>query len=38
MHVGHWVRAIFGDSEPPVNDENRVIWEEAAKKSKWQPK
>lgn len=33
---GHWIRAIFGDSEPPANDENRVKWEEAAKKNKWQ--
>ncbi|MGG1664318.1 5'-nucleotidase, lipoprotein e(P4) family [Brevibacillus sp. NRS-1366] len=27
---GHWVRAIFGDSEPPATDENREIWKKAA--------
>jgi 5'-nucleotidase (lipoprotein e(P4) family) len=27
---GHWIRAIFGDSEPPANDENRKKFEEAA--------
>lgn len=27
---GHWVRAIFGDSEPPASDENREIWKKAA--------
>ena len=27
---GHWVRAIFGESEPAETDENREIWEKAA--------
>jgi len=27
---GHWVRAIFGDSEPPPTDENRRRLREAA--------
>lgn len=27
---GHWIRAIFGDSEPPPTDENRRILREAA--------
>ena len=32
---GHWIRAIFGDSEPPATDENRQIWVEAATRSTW---
>jgi 5'-nucleotidase (lipoprotein e(P4) family) len=32
---GHWVRAIFGDSEPPPTDENRRILREAATRSAW---
>ena len=32
---GHWIRAIFGDSEPPANDENRQIWVDAATRSIW---
>lgn len=35
---GHWIRAIFGDSEPAPSNENRAIWKEAATKSKWEPK
>jgi 5'-nucleotidase (lipoprotein e(P4) family) len=27
---GHWIRAIFGESEPPANDANRKKFEEAA--------
>ena len=27
---GHWVRAIFGDSEPPQSDENVKKWRDAA--------
>jgi hypothetical protein len=27
---GHWIRAIFGESEPPANDGNRKKFEEAA--------
>ncbi|MFC3532056.1 5'-nucleotidase, lipoprotein e(P4) family [Vogesella facilis] len=34
---GHWVRAIFGDSEPPATDANRAKFREAASKSAWQP-
>ena len=32
---GHWVRAIFGDSEPPASDENRHILRAAATRSAW---
>ncbi|MEK4068920.1 5'-nucleotidase, lipoprotein e(P4) family [Peribacillus sp. FSL R5-0717] len=35
---GHWVRAIFGESEPPATDENRAIWKEAATRSAWKQK
>lgn len=29
---GHWVRAIFGESEPAPTKENRAKWKEAAEK------
>lgn len=29
---GHWIRAIFGDSEPPPSDENRAALIQAASK------
>ena len=32
---GHWVRAIFGDSEPPASDENRDKFKAAATRSSW---
>jgi 5'-nucleotidase (lipoprotein e(P4) family) len=32
---GHWVRAIFGDSEPTPTDENRRILKQAATRSAW---
>ena len=32
---GHWIRAIFGDSEPPATDENRQIWKDAATSTVW---
>lgn len=32
---GHWVRAIFGDSEPVASDENRRILKSAATRSAW---
>jgi 5'-nucleotidase (lipoprotein e(P4) family) len=32
---GHWIRAIFGDSEPPPSDENREIFKNAASRSAW---
>lgn len=32
---GHWVRAIFGSSEPEANDENRKIFEKAATSKRW---
>jgi 5'-nucleotidase (lipoprotein e(P4) family) len=35
---GHWIRAIFGDSEPPASDQNRKTFEQAAKRSAWQGK
>ncbi len=33
---GHWVRAIFGDSEPAPTAENRRLLEEAASRIAWQ--
>jgi 5'-nucleotidase (lipoprotein e(P4) family) len=32
---GHWVRAIFGDSEPEPTDENRRLLKKAATRSAW---
>ncbi|MDR2515855.1 MAG: 5'-nucleotidase, lipoprotein e(P4) family [Spirochaetaceae bacterium] len=32
---GHWIRAIFGDSEPPATPENRAVFREAAAISRW---
>ncbi|MDH5580217.1 MAG: acid phosphatase [Betaproteobacteria bacterium] len=32
---GHWVRAIFGDSEPAPTDDNRRILKEAATRIAW---
>ena len=32
---GHWLAAIFGDSEPPASAENREILREAATRSAW---
>lgn len=32
---GHWVRAIFGDSEPPATDDNRRLLRQAATRSAW---
>jgi len=32
---GHWVRAIFGDSEPPPTEENRRILRDAAMRVAW---
>ena len=32
---GHWIRAIFGDSEPPPSAENRQILKEAAMRNRW---
>jgi 5'-nucleotidase (lipoprotein e(P4) family) len=34
---GHWLRAIFGDSEPPASPENRQILKEAAMRYRWNP-
>ena len=34
---GHWIRAIFGDSEPPPSDHNRIILKQAATRSAWTP-
>lgn len=34
---GHWMRAIFGDSEPPASDDNRRTFKKAATRSAWQP-
>ena len=32
---GHWLAAIFGDSEPPPTDTNREIMKKAATRSAW---
>ena len=32
---GHWVRAIFGESEPEPTDENRRLLKKAATRSAW---
>ncbi len=32
---GHWLAAIFGDSEPPPTQENRAILEQAASRQQW---
>lgn len=32
---GHWVRAIFGESEPAATDENRAILKAAASRIAW---
>ena len=34
---GHWIRAIFGESEPPASDENRDIIRRAATRAAWAP-
>ena len=34
---GHWVRAIFGESEPAPTDENRRALRAAATRSAWRP-
>lgn len=34
---GHWIRAIFGESEPPASDENRSILKDAATLTAWTP-
>ncbi|MBC2606682.1 5'-nucleotidase, lipoprotein e(P4) family [Pelagicoccus albus] len=34
---GHWIRAIYGDSEPPPSDENRGVLMKAATRKSWQP-
>ena len=33
---GHWLAAIFGESEPPPSDANREILKKAATRSAWQ--
>ena len=32
---GHWVRAIFGESEPAATDENRQVLKTAASRNAW---
>lgn len=34
---GHWIRAIFGESEPAPSDENRRILKDAATRAAWAP-
>ena len=33
---GHWVRAIFGESEPAPTKKNRETWKKAAEKQQSQ--
>ncbi len=33
---GHWLAAIFGESEPPASDTNRQLLKQAASRSAWQ--
>lgn len=33
---GHWIRAIYGESEPPASAENREILKRAATRRSWQ--
>jgi len=35
---GHWLKAIFGDSEPPATPENRAKFKAAASSTAWQMK
>ena len=35
---GHWMAAIFGQSEPPASDENRAILKAAATRKAWEKK
>lgn len=35
---GHWLKAIFGDSEPPATPENRAKFKTAAGANAWQEK
>lgn len=35
---GHWLKAIFGDSEPPATPENRAKFKAAAAATAWQAK
>lgn len=35
---GHWLAAIFGDSEPEATDENRAIFKKAATLERWDGK
>ena len=35
---GHWMAAIFGESEPPATDANRETLKKAASRSAWQGK
>jgi 5'-nucleotidase (lipoprotein e(P4) family) len=35
---GHWLKAIFGDSEPPATPQNRAKFKAAAGSTAWQPK
>lgn len=35
---GHWLKAVFGDSEPPATPENRAKFKAAAGSNAWQAK
>lgn len=35
---GHWLKAVFGDSEPPATPENRAKFKAAAVSNAWQAK
>ena len=34
---GHWIRAIFGESEPPATPQSRRTLRSAATKNAWRP-
>ena len=35
---GHWIAAIFGQSEPEDTEENRALWHKTATKNQWEEK
>ena len=35
---GHWIAAIFGQSEPEDTEENRVLWHKTATRNQWEEK
>ena len=35
---GHWIAAIFGQSEPEDTEENRALWHKTATRNQWEEK